>query len=57
VKRVIAEEGDQVRIMDGRVRERRRWPTTSSPASIAATTIFGPTAIPDGYYFVMGDHA
>ena len=58
VKRVIAEEGDTVRIVDGRVyvndiplqgRLRRR-------PSTAATTTGGRRSIPEGYYFVMGDH-
>ena len=57
VKRVIAEEGDQVRIQDGRV-----WvndvPMADDfvPPEYRSHDDFGPTVIPDGYYFVMGDH-
>jgi signal peptidase I len=57
VKRVIAEEGDTVRIVDGRVyvndvpmRDDFVAPEYRSHDD------FGPTVIPEGYYFVMGDH-
>jgi signal peptidase I len=57
VKRVIAEEGDQVRIVDGRV-YRNEVPLLDEyvPADYRSHDDFGPTVIPEGYYFVMGDH-
>ncbi len=57
VKRVMAEEGDQVRIVDGRVfvndvpmQDDFVLPEYRSHDD------FGPSVIPEGYYFVMGDH-
>ncbi|MSO82722.1 MAG: signal peptidase I [Acidobacteria bacterium] len=57
VKRVIAEEGDQVRIVDGRVF------VNDVPMSddfvlpeYQSHDDFGPSVVPEGYYFVMGDH-
>ena len=56
VKRLIAEEGDQIRIRDGRV-----WlnDVASEEAYVAedgrSHDDFGPVVIPQGYYFVMGD--
>ena len=57
VKRVIAEEGDQVRIQDGRVYA-NDVPIADyfAPPEYRSHDDFGPTVIPDGYYFVMGDH-
>jgi len=57
VKRVIAEEGDQVRIVDGRVYV-NDVPLRDDfvPPEFRSHDDFGPTVIPDGYYFVMGDH-
>jgi signal peptidase I len=57
VKRVIAEEGDQVRIVDGRVYV-NDVPLRDDfvPAEYRSHDDYGPTIIPDGYYFVMGDH-
>jgi signal peptidase I len=57
VKRVIAEEGDQVRIQDGRVYV-NDVPMSDDfvPPEYRSHDDFGPTVIPDGYYFVMGDH-
>ncbi len=57
VKRVIAEEGDQVRIMDGRVFV-NDVPMTDDfvPSEYRSHDDYGPTVIPEGYYFVMGDH-
>jgi signal peptidase I len=53
---VIAEEGDQVRIVDGRSTATTcRSTTASCRRSIAAMTT-GAAGDPEGYYFVMGDH-
>jgi signal peptidase I len=57
VKRVIAEEGDQVRIVDGRVYV-NDVPMGDDfvPPEYRSHDDFGPTVIPEGYYFVLGDH-
>jgi signal peptidase I len=57
VKRIIAEEGDQVRIVDGRV-FRNDVPLDDSfvPQEYRSHDDWGPQVIPEGYYFVMGDH-
>ena len=57
VKRVIAEEGDQVRIVDGRV-YRNDVPMDDDfvPAEYRSHDDWGPQVVPEGYYFVMGDH-
>ncbi len=57
VKRIIAEEGDQVRIVDGRV-FRNDVPLDDSfvPAEYKSHDDWGPRVIDEGYYFVMGDH-
>ena len=57
VKRVIAEEGDQVRIVDGRVFV-NDVPMQDDfvPPEYRSHDDFGPSVIPEGYYFVMGDH-
>ena len=57
VKRIIAEEGDQVRIVDGRV-FRNDVPLDDSfvPQDFRSHDDWGPQVIPEGYYFVMGDH-
>jgi signal peptidase I len=57
VKRVIAEEGDTVRIVDGRVFV-NDVPMQDDfvPPEYRSHDDFGPTVIPEGYYFVMGDH-
>jgi signal peptidase I len=57
VKRVIAEEGDQVRIVDGIVyRNDIRLDDSFVPADFRSHDDWGPQVIPEGYYFVMGDH-
>jgi signal peptidase I len=57
VKRVIAEESDQVRIVDGRVYV-NDVPLRDDfvPQEFRSHDDYGPTVIPEGYYFVMGDH-
>jgi len=57
VKRVIAEEGDIVKITDGRVLV-NDLPLDDSYVSpeFRSHDDWGPQVIPEGYYFVMGDH-
>ena len=57
VKRVIAEENDLVRIVDGRVYV-NDVPLEDDyvPSEFRSHDDFGPLMIPEGYYFVMGDH-
>jgi signal peptidase I len=57
VKRVIAKEGDTVRIVDGRVYV-NDIPLRDDyvPAEFRSHDDYGPTTVLPGYYFVMGDH-
>jgi len=57
VKRVIGREGDAVRIVDGKV-FRNDVPVDDSyvPPEYRSHDTWGPRVIPQGYYFVMGDH-
>jgi signal peptidase I len=57
VKRVIAKEGDTVRIVDGRVYV-NDIPLRDDyvPAEFRSHDDYGPTTVQAGYYFVMGDH-
>jgi signal peptidase I len=57
VKRVIAEEGDTVRIVDGQVYV-NDIPLKDDYVSTEYRSHddWGPQVIPEGYYFVMGDH-
>jgi signal peptidase I len=57
VKRVIAEEGDRVQIIDGRVYV-QDVPMKDDfvPPEFRSHDDWGPQMIPEGYYFVMGDH-
>jgi signal peptidase I len=57
VKRVIAEEGDTVRVVDGRVYV-NDVPMTDDfvPPEYRSHDDWGPQVVPEGYYFVMGDH-
>jgi signal peptidase I len=57
VKRVIAEEGDTVRIVDGRVYV-NDIPLKDDyvTSEYRSHDDWGPQVIPEGYYFVMGDH-
>lgn len=57
VKRVIAEEGDQLRIVDGKVyRNDILLDDSFVPPDYRSHDDWGPEVIPEGYYFVMGDH-
>ena len=57
VKRVIAEEGDSVRIVDGRVYVNDIPLQDDYVADeFRSHDDWGPQNIPEGYYFVMGDH-
>jgi signal peptidase I len=57
VKRVIAEEGDQVRIVDGKVYLNDiLLDDLFVPPNYRSHDDWGPQVIPEGYYFVMGDH-
>jgi signal peptidase I len=57
VKRVIAEEGDQIKIVDGRA-YRNEVPINADyvPPEFQSHDDYGPQVVPQGYYFVMGDH-
>ena len=57
VKRVIAKEGDSVRIVDGHVYV-NDIPLQDEyvPREFRSHDDWGPQMIPEGYYFVMGDH-
>jgi signal peptidase I len=57
VKRVIAKEGDTVRILDGRVYVNDE-PLHDDyvPAEFRSHDDYGPQVVQQGYYFVMGDH-
>jgi signal peptidase I len=57
VKRVIAEEQDTVRILDGQVYVNDiPLPDDFVPQEYRSHDDYGPQVIPEGYYFVMGDH-
>jgi signal peptidase I len=57
VKRVIAEEGDRVRVVNGRVyRNDVALDDTFVPKEFRSHDDWGPQVVPEGYYFVMGDH-
>jgi len=57
VKRVIAEEQDTVKITDGQVYVNDiPLDDTYVPAEYRSHDDWGPQVIPEGYYFVMGDH-
>src|SRR5436189_1749378 len=57
VKRVIAKEGDTVRIVDGRVYV-NDIPLRDDyvPNEFRSHDDYGPETVKQGYYFVMGDH-
>jgi signal peptidase I len=57
VKRVVAEEGDTIRSVNGRV-FRNEIPLDDSfiPDEYKSYDTWGPVVVRRGYYFVMGDH-
>jgi signal peptidase I len=57
VKRIVAREGDTVRIVDGGVSV-NGVPLHENyvPAAFRSHDDFGPIIVPQGYYFVLGDH-
>jgi signal peptidase I len=57
VKRVIAKEGDTVRIVDGRVFiNDQQLRDDYVPPAFRSHDDWGPEVVKQGYYFVMGDH-
>ena len=57
VKRVIAEPGDTVRIVNGRVYVNNvALRDDFVPAAYRSHDDWGPQVMPEGYYYVMGDH-
>jgi len=57
VKRVIAREGDEVRIASGKVYVNGvALHDEFVPPEYRSFDDFGPQLVPQGYYFVMGDH-
>jgi signal peptidase I len=57
VKRIIADQGDTVRIVDGRVFLNDALLKEDYVASaFQSHDNWGPQIVPEGYYFVMGDH-
>ena len=57
VKRIVAEEGDTIRSVEGRV-YRNEVPLDDDfiPEEYRSTDTWGPYVVKRGYYFVMGDH-
>jgi len=57
VKRVMAKEGDLVRIVAGKVyRNDALMDDSFVPAAYRSHDDWGPEVVPEGYYFVMGDN-
>lgn len=57
VQRVMAAEGDQVRIVNGQVYRNDVLVNDSFvPPDYRSRDDWGPQVVPEGYYFVMGDH-
>jgi signal peptidase I len=57
VKRVMAEDGDQVRVVNGIVyRNDVRMDDSFVLPNYRSHEDWGPEIVPEGYYFVLGDH-
>ena len=57
LKRVIGEEGDRIRIVAGHVYLNDEPINDDSvPTEYRSHEDYGPQVVPQGYYFVMGDH-
>src|SRR5579862_4349668 len=57
VKRVVGEPNDTLRSVDGRVyRNDVPLPDDFIPEEYRSHDTWGPRVVPEGYYFVMGDH-
>ena len=57
VKRVIAKEGETVRIVAGKVYvDDKLMDDSFVPPEYRSHDDWGPDEVPEGYYFVMGDH-
>lgn len=57
VKRVVAQEGDRVRVVNGTVyRNDVAMDESFVQETYRSHEDWGPQVVPDGYYFVLGDH-
>ena len=57
VKRVIAAEGDTISSVNGQIyRNGSAVPEAFTPLQYQSHDSWGPKIVPEGYYFVMGDH-
>lgn len=57
VKRVVGEPGDTIRSVNGHVyRNDEPLPDDFIPEEYRSYDTWGPEIVPEGYYFVMGDH-
>ena len=57
VKRVVGEPGDTINSVNGRVfRNQVPLPDDFIPEEFRSWDTWGPEIVPEGYYFVMGDH-
>jgi len=57
VKRVVGEPGDTIRSVNGHVyRNDEPLPDEFIPEEYRSYDTWGPEIVPEGYYFVMGDH-
>jgi len=57
VKRVVGEPGDTIRSVNGHVfRNDEAVPDDFIPEEYRSYDTWGPEIVPEGYYFVMGDH-